>query len=49
MRSVSTWEYGLRDIDLVCVPNKPMEAYDDYTRECEEFVSWFDANLNSFS
>jgi len=30
LRNTSTWEYGLRDIDFVCVPTESVESYDEY-------------------
>jgi hypothetical protein len=49
MRCVGTWEYGLRDIDLVCVPKSALDTYEDYASECEKFVAWFDTKLNEAS
>ena len=49
MRCISTWEYGLRDIDLVCVPRGEFSTYEEYACECEQFVSWFDSVLNEAS
>ena len=38
MRIIGTWEYGLRDIDLVCVPGRLASTYDDYDSRCTFIV-----------
>jgi hypothetical protein len=46
MRNVGTWEYGLRDVDLLCVPTPSLSTYDEYVQECDLFVTWFDDQMN---
>jgi hypothetical protein len=47
LRATGTWEYGIRDLDVVCVPVAPLDSYAAYVKECEKVIGWFDKFLTS--